>query len=82
LLWKYRLTGWRSFWPWLGLTAARIAVHDLFENRPNRLTLLTIGHELVTLLAMALIIGLLKPKPLLSGLRRLCLDFHRQIRIL
>jgi hypothetical protein len=50
-----------AFWLWLGLTAARVLVHDLFEKRPLTLTLLTVGHELVTLLIMALIIGLLKP---------------------
>ncbi|MBF0671851.1 MAG: DUF1761 domain-containing protein [Salinibacterium sp.] len=43
---------------WAGLTAARVITHDSFENRPRRLTLLTIGHELVTFLAIALIIGL------------------------
>ena len=50
-----------AFWLWLGLTAARMITHDLFEHRPIKLTLLGIGHELVTLETMALIIGLLKP---------------------
>ena len=50
-----------GFWLWLGLTAARIAVHDLFERRPGRLTVLTVAHELVTIMAMAIIIGLMKP---------------------
>lgn len=50
-----------AFWLWLGLTAARMITHDLFERRPTKLTLLSIGHELVTLEVMALIIGLLKP---------------------
>lgn len=50
-----------AFWLWLGLVAARIITHDAFEGRPRRLTLLTISHELVTLLVMGLIIGLLKP---------------------
>lgn len=48
-----------AFWLWLGLTAARIFTHDSFEGRPRMLTLLTIGHELVTLMVMALIIGLM-----------------------
>lgn len=48
-----------AFWLWLGLTAARIFTHDSFEGRPRTLTLLTAGHELVTLLVMGLIIGLM-----------------------
>ncbi len=47
-----------GFWLWLGLTAARIYVHDAFENRRKKLTLITVSHELVTILAMALVIGL------------------------
>ena len=50
-----------AFWLWVGLTAARIAVHDLFERRPGKLTILTIAHELVTIMLMGLIIGLMKP---------------------
>lgn len=43
---------------WGGFTAARFVTHDAFEGRPKMLTLLTISHELVTVLVMALIIGL------------------------
>lgn len=43
---------------WAGFTAARIITHDGFEGRPKLLTLLTIGHELVTFVIMGLIIGL------------------------
>jgi len=43
---------------WAGFTAARVITHDAFEGRPKALTLLTISHELVTVLLMALIIGL------------------------
>ena len=43
---------------WGGFTAARIVTHDAFEGRPRALTALTIAHELVTVLVMALIIGL------------------------
>jgi len=46
-----------GFWLWLGFTAARIYVHDTFEGRRKKLTLLTTSHELVTVLVMALIIG-------------------------
>jgi hypothetical protein len=48
-----------AFWMWLGFTAARIITHDSFEGRPVKLTALTIGNELVTLMAMGLAIGLI-----------------------
>jgi len=44
-------------WLWLGLTATRLWVHDLFESRPWQLTMLNATHELVTLLVMGLVIG-------------------------
>lgn len=47
-----------AFWLWLGLTAARVFVHDSFEGRPRTLTLITVSHELVTIGIMALVIGL------------------------
>lgn len=47
-----------GFWLWLGLVVARILTHDLFEGRPGKLTLLTVGNEFVTIMVMALIIGL------------------------
>mgnify|MGYP001103519770 CR=1 FL=1 len=50
-----------AFWLWLGLTAARFITHDAFEGRPAKLTIMNIGHELVTLLVMALVIGVMKP---------------------
>lgn len=43
---------------WAGLSAVRFITHDAFENRPRRLTLITIAHELVAFLAIAFIIGL------------------------
>jgi hypothetical protein len=43
---------------WAGFTAARFITHDAFEGRPAGLTILNCAHELVTLLVMALIIGL------------------------
>lgn len=48
-----------AFWMWLGFTAARIITHDAFEGRPAKLTLLTVSHEFVTIMAMGLIIGLM-----------------------
>ncbi len=50
-----------AFWLWLGLVAARFITHDAFEQRPAKLTLMNVSHELVTLLVMALIIGSVKP---------------------
>ena len=50
-----------TFWLWLGLTAARFITHDLFERRPIELTLLNVFHEFVTLMVMAVVIGLFKP---------------------
>lgn len=47
-----------AFWMWLGFVAARILMHDSFEGRPKKLTLLNLTHELVTMLIMGLIIGL------------------------
>lgn len=49
-----------AFWLWLGFTAARLYVHDTFENRRKKLTVLNSAHELVTVLAMALVIGLVQ----------------------
>lgn len=46
---------------WAGFTAARFITHDAFEGRPTALTTLNIGHELVTVVVMALIIGAWAP---------------------
>lgn len=46
---------------WLGFTAARMVTHDAFDRRPWGLTILNIVHELVTLVIMALIIGVWPP---------------------
>jgi hypothetical protein len=46
---------------WAGFTAARFITHDAFEGRPSSLTVLNIAHELVTILVMALIIGVWPP---------------------
>lgn len=42
---------------WAGFTAARFITHDAFEGRPTSLTVLNIAHELVTIVIMAIIIG-------------------------
>lgn len=42
---------------WAGFTAARFITHDAFDKRPASLTVLNLAHELVTVLVMAVIIG-------------------------
>lgn len=46
---------------WAGFTAARFITHDAFESRPSGLTMLNIAHELVTIVVMAVIIGVWPP---------------------
>lgn len=50
-----------AFWVWLGFTAARFITHDAFENRPWKLTLMNVAHELVTFMVMGQIIGSMVP---------------------
>jgi len=50
-----------GLWLWLGFTAGRIYVHDTFEMRRKKLTILNSAHELATVLVMALILGFLHP---------------------
>lgn len=47
-----------AFWAWLGFTAARMITHDAFEQRNPKLTMMNIAHELVTLVVMALVLGI------------------------
>jgi hypothetical protein len=46
---------------WAGFTAARFITHDAFDRRPRGLTVLNVLHELVTVLVMAVIIGVWPP---------------------
>ncbi|MGH3457770.1 DUF1761 domain-containing protein [Aeromicrobium sp.] len=46
---------------WLAFTAARMLVHDLFDTRTLQITALTALNELITVTAMALVIGLWPP---------------------
>ena len=46
---------------WAGFTAARFVTHDQFDQRTPGLTLLNCAHELVTVLIMAVIIGVWPP---------------------
>jgi hypothetical protein len=49
-----------AFFLWLGFTAARMLVHDLFDGRGFRVFFITIGHELITVLVMAAIIAFVR----------------------
>ena len=42
---------------WAGFTAARFITHDAFDGRPAGLTVLNVAHEFVTIVIMAIIIG-------------------------
>lgn len=57
-LWASVLTG---IILWAGFTAARFITHDAFEGRPTNLTVINIAHELVTVVVMAIIIGVWPP---------------------
>ncbi|MCU1543133.1 MAG: hypothetical protein JWM50_998 [Microbacteriaceae bacterium] len=46
---------------WAGFTAARFITHDAFDGRPSGLTVLNIAHEFVTIVIMAIIIGVWPP---------------------
>lgn len=46
---------------WAGFTAARFITHDQFDRRTAKLTVLNSAHELVTIVIMALIIGMMTP---------------------
>lgn len=48
-----------AFFMWLGFQLAMLLTHDSFEQRPFKLTAITAGSQLATLLAMGLVIGLL-----------------------
>ncbi len=50
-----------AFWLWLGISATTLVIHNSFEHKPWKLTALAMGNRLVTLLAMGMVIGLLKP---------------------
>jgi hypothetical protein len=49
-----------AFWLWLGISTPAVLVHGMFEQKRKKLLLLTAAHELVTLLAMGLVIGLVR----------------------
>ncbi|MEO7015039.1 MAG: DUF1761 domain-containing protein [Leifsonia sp.] len=66
---SYHFYGGSYFWNavltggvlWAGFTAARMVTHDVFDRRPSGLTILNLAHELVTIIVMAIIIGVWPP---------------------
>ncbi|MEK7603195.1 MAG: DUF1761 domain-containing protein [Patescibacteria group bacterium] len=46
-----------AVWMWLGFQGLRVIMHDTFEQRRKKLTLINIGNDFVTIVVMGLIIG-------------------------
>jgi len=46
-----------SVWMWLGFQGLRVLMHDTFEQRRKKLTLINIGSDFTTIVIMGLIIG-------------------------
>ena len=46
-----------GFWLWLGFQGPRMFMHDQFNQRRKKETLIHMGNDLVTILVMALVIG-------------------------
>jgi len=50
-----------ALWLWLGLSATSLYIHNAMDQRPAKLTVLSIGNRFLSLLAMGLILGWLHP---------------------
>lgn len=50
-----------GFWLWLGISATTLITHNAFEQKRKKLTLINLAFQLVSLIAMAVVIGWLKP---------------------
>lgn len=48
-----------AFWAWLGFSATTLAMHNAFEAKSKKLTLLNSFYQLVMFVSMGLIIGLM-----------------------
>lgn len=46
-----------AFWLWLGFQGLRMFMHDQFNQRRKKESLIHMGNDLVTLVVMALVIG-------------------------
>jgi magnesium-transporting ATPase (P-type) len=51
-----------AFWLGLGIACTTIVIHNSFDQRPAKLTLISLGNRLITLLVMGAIIGWLAPE--------------------
>lgn len=50
-----------AFWLAIGISATTLVIHNSFERKPWKLTALTIGNRLVTIIVMGAVIGFFKP---------------------
>lgn len=50
-----------ALWLWLGISATTLFIHQSMELKPAKLTLVSMGNRLLSLLAMGLILGWLHP---------------------
>ncbi len=48
-----------GLWMWVGFQGLRLFMHDQFEQRRKKLSILNGGNDLATIMIMALIIGLM-----------------------
>lgn len=48
-----------AFWVWLGFIGLRVLMHDAFEGRRKKLSMINAGCELATIMIMGLIIGMM-----------------------
>jgi hypothetical protein len=51
-----------AFWVWIGFQALRNFMHDQFNQRRKKETLIHMGNDLVTIIVMAIIIGVMGVK--------------------
>lgn len=50
-----------SLWLWLGISATTLFIHETMDLKPAKLTWISIGNRLLSLLTMGLILGWLHP---------------------
>jgi hypothetical protein len=50
-----------AFWLAIGISATTLLIHNSFEHKPWKLTAISIGNRIVSLIVMGAVIGLFKP---------------------
>jgi hypothetical protein len=50
-----------AFWLALGISATTLLIHNSFEGKPWKLTAISIGNRLVSIIVMGAVIGVFKP---------------------